>query len=327
MFDHQNFDVYRFDEVPLDRDTYLMDELYLDEYENHMLRVFEGSREHPVGYISYAAVRAIADTALEISWYPNIYDRFHEVTVTLPRSEFVTCVGSSRWDEKPRIFVKRGWLDALHLKNYSVFGFIDAIGVKKAFQRRAITRDHLVALRDSIDELGKSYPQVSFISFADSVLVKSNWSVGHVESTVQYTYQPEVFFAVLKELQDIFQKTLGLSVYAVLTQGQNEYYDDALLHISGTQNHVCLNSLGVPFAQLLAIDAAARENIRHSRHPHADVYMDERFFRSVRFKFGFTSGERAERKYSYCDKMSDAPGFYYPARLQEILTNLDSPSS
>ncbi len=227
---------------------------------------------------------------MEISWYPNIHDRFHEVTVTLNKAEFITCVASRKWDEKPHIFAKRGWLDTLHLKRYSVFGFIDAIGVKGALTQGTITRDRLVALRDSIDEFGGFYPQVSFISFADNVLVKSNWSVGHVESTVQYTYEPEVFLPIIKGVQDIFRDKLGLSVYAVLTQGYNEYYDDGLLHISASQNHVCLNSLGVPFTQLLAIDSAARSNIKEKVHPPAEIYMDELFFRSLRCKFQFNRG-------------------------------------
>ena len=326
MFEHENFDVYSFESIPLNRDCYLMDEACMAEYEQYMLRIFSGSQEDPVGYISYAAVRAIRDSALELSWYPNVYDRFHEVAVTLNRADFIACVGSWRWSEKPHIFVKRGWLDALHLKRYSVFGVVDAIGVKDAIQNGTMTRDRLIALREAIDGLGKSYPQVSFISFADNVLLKSNWSVGHMNSEVRYSYQPEIFLPILKELQRIFSKILELSIYAVLTQGHNEYYDDAPLHISVSQNHVCLNSLGVPFAQLLASNDTARANIHNEVHPPAEVYLDEQLFRSLRFRFEFMKEQRL-KKYSYYHKMSKATAFYYTGQLQEILDNLDSSSS
>jgi hypothetical protein len=320
MFDHPDFNIYSFNDIPRDRDCFLMDESYIEEYENSLLRIISGSAyEAPVGFISYAAVRKIDDASMEVSWYPNVHDRFHEVLITLPKSEVIVCVGSWRWDEKPHIFVKTAWLDDLHLKNYSVFGFIDAIDMRRAIQNGLITRDRLIALREEIDRLGKSYPQVSFISFADSVLVKSNWAVGHVKSDVRYTYQPEIFLTIVKEFQTIFQGSLGLSVYAVLTQGHNEYYNDALLHISSSQNHICLNSLGLPFAQLLAIDEAAKSNFRNQVHPQSELYMDEHFFRSLNFSFGF---HNSLPKYSYKSKMSDSPAFYYPVRLFEILDNL-----
>lgn len=317
MFEHKDFDVYSFESVPPNRDCYLMDECYLEEYEKYMRQAFAGSSdEDPPGYISDAAVRVIHDTNMELSWYPNVFDRFHEVTITLKKADFITCVGSWRWDEKPHIFVKRGWLDKLHLKRYSVFGFIDAIGVKDAIARGTITRDRLVALRDSIDELAGFYPQVSFISFADNVLIKSNWSVGHAQSTVQYTYEPESFLPLIKGVQDIFKDKLGLSVYAVLTQGYNEYYDDGLLHVSASRNHVCLNSLGVPFAQLFAIDEAVRANIHQSVHPPAEIYIDELLLRSLRCKIEFKKEGR--KKYRYPQGMSSTSAFYYVVQLQEI---------
>ena len=189
MFEHPHFDIFKFDDIPLDRDCFLMDEIYLEEYEKFMLKVMSGSAyENPPGYISHAAVREINDSSIELSWY-LVHERFHKIRVTLPKADIVICVASWRWSEKPHIFVKSAWLNDLHLRNYSVFGFIDAIGVKNAIRGRTIKRDRLISLRDEIDQLGQFYRQVSFISFADSVLVKSNWSVGIVNSEVQYTYQ------------------------------------------------------------------------------------------------------------------------------------------
>ena len=185
----------------MNRDCYLMNEEYLEEYKKYLLRVMNGGTyEIPIGYVSYAAVRTINDASLELSWYPNVYDRFHEVVVILPKTEFVTCVGSWRWDEKPHIFVKNGWLNNLHLRSYSVFGLVDAIEVKEAIRNRTPTRERLIQLRDQIDTLGKSFQQVSFISFADTVLLKCNWSVRQVGSEVRYTYQPEIFITLVKQL-------------------------------------------------------------------------------------------------------------------------------
>jgi hypothetical protein len=217
--------------------------------------------------------------------------------------------------------VKGAWVKSLHLRSYSVFGLIDAIGVKNAIQNGTLTRERLLVLRDEIDTLGKSYPQVTFISFADTVLIKSNWSVGYVGSEVQYTYQPEIFITIVKEFEAIFKRTLELGVYAVLTQGINAYYDDSLLHISESENHVCLNSLGLPFAQLLAIDESARLHLRENAHPPSDIYMDEHFYRSLNCKFEFKRQETI-RKYPYKDKIRGGDAFYCAAQLHEVLDNL-----
>ena len=108
MFDHKLFITYPFEDVPLNRDVFLMDEQWLDQYETAMVALFNGSEYDNVGYISYAAIRRIEEFALELSWYPNIYDRFHEVTVRLPRDQFITCVDCWQYDEKPHVFVKAG---------------------------------------------------------------------------------------------------------------------------------------------------------------------------------------------------------------------------
>ncbi|BFU93425.1 MAG: hypothetical protein NTNFB02_01470 [Nitrospira sp.] len=171
MFVHEHFDKYSFENIPLDRDCYMMDEQYIDEYEKSLLKVFDRGEYEPVGYVAPVAVRQIRDGFLELSWYPNSFDRFHEVIVNLPRSEFVCCVGSWRWDEKPRIFVKGPWLDTLYVRPYSVYGYVDAIGAKEALQKGLITKALVLRLRAEIDQLGIAYPQISFISFADTILI------------------------------------------------------------------------------------------------------------------------------------------------------------
>jgi hypothetical protein len=52
-------------------------------------------------------------------------------------------------------------------------------------------REKLIDLREAIDALAIRTPDVSFISFADSLLLKSNWTVGMVGKTPAYTYSPE----------------------------------------------------------------------------------------------------------------------------------------
>ena len=177
-FTHPQFEHYEIEAVPLDRDVFLMDEKWIPEWESAYLDLFEGKDFPNVGYISYAAVRSATTDALEISWYPNIFDRFHEVTVVLPRDEFVACIDVYDYDEKPHIFVKGEWLTALHLRPYSAFALIDAIGVKNALTTGQLSGRKLITLRERIDEIADATPGVAFVSFADSLLLKANWFVG-----------------------------------------------------------------------------------------------------------------------------------------------------
>jgi hypothetical protein len=183
LFDHPYFEKYNFQDIPLNRDLYLIDEVWMNEYERCLLAVFEGANYQAVGYVGFAAARKVSAAGAELSWYPNTYTRFHEVLITLPREQFVTCVGSYEYDEKPHIFTKSGWLDHLYLRSNSVFALVDAVGVKDALNSGLLTRGKLIRLRDQIDVIAARHPAISFISFADSLLLKSNWQVGSLIAT------------------------------------------------------------------------------------------------------------------------------------------------
>jgi hypothetical protein len=128
---------------------------------------------------------------------------------------------------------------------------------------------------------------------------------------------------LIDELRGVYRAVLGLDLYAVLTQGLNAYYDDALLHISGSGNHISLNSLGLPFAQLLAIEGAARAAIRRNEHPRAELYIDEDFFRSLNFKHEFKRDECPTGYYR--GPMMAEDSSYYMSSCAEILSNLEIP--
>lgn len=324
MFEDDKFDHYVFEEIPLERDLYLMDEKYIVEYDAMMssfLKDPDSQEYNHVGYVSFVAGRKVLDDSVELSWYANVSDRFHEVSIILPKDQFVYCVGCWRYDEKPIIFVKYNWLQNLHLRSYSVFAMIDAIGVKKYLEQDKITQEMLSSLRDEIDKLAGNYPEVSFISFADSLLLKSNWSVGTFDSDIAYTYQPEVFISLANEICNIYKCCLGLPTYAVIAQGNNAYYDDPLLHISESKNHISLNSLGIPFAQLMDIESTVRTNIRAKNHDPADIYMDSQYYNSLKFKYSFEKQEQP--KADYQTKMVSKSCTYYFNSTESILSNLE----
>ncbi|MBM3633564.1 MAG: hypothetical protein FJX03_07700 [Alphaproteobacteria bacterium] len=319
MFEHPEFDIYENNNIPLSRDCYLMDEKYLKAFEQYCVNGFNGIESEPVGYICHIAVKQINEHSFELSWYPT-YERLHEVVVNLPKDQFIICVGSWRCDEKPHLFVKSGWLKHLYLKQYSVFALIDAADVKAAIEEGQLSRDKLINIRNAIDALAIKYHNISFISFADSLILKSNWTVGTFEDNIPYNYSPETLLYIFQEVQAIYKKHLDLNVYGIFSQGSNEYYDDSMLHISATQNHICLNSLGTPFANLEEIHRTARCCIRNNTHPKSEVYMDEDFYRSLKLKFDFEEANLA--KQNYVSKIGKEQSVYYYTQCQHILDNL-----
>jgi hypothetical protein len=320
-FVHPGFEKYDFDEIPVGEEMFLMDEVWLDEYQKYLASRFEGGGFKSIGYVSYAAKRYSTESAIELSWYPNTNTRFHEVVVSLPREMFVACVSCARYDDTLHVFVRSAWLRSLFLRAHSIFALVDAIGVKDALRRNSLSREKLVLLRNRIDLVAKEYPAISFISFADSLLLKSNWSAGLRDSHIKYNYAPETFIRLISEIQSIYRDVLGLDIYAVLTQGSNEYYDDPLLHVSATKNHICLNSLGLPFAQLKSIEEAARAAIKNKEHGRAELYMDANLFHSLNFVLGFQKDSCS--KHAYRAPLSDVDGLFFFANCRELLAALE----
>src|SRR3546814_15471066 len=99
-----------------------MDVVWMDEWEAENIARSEGRDADPyaVGYISPARAVSVSGTGIEMNWYPNIHDRFHEVKTFLPRDVFVAAALAWEYDKRPTIFVKSDWLRQLHLRSNSV---------------------------------------------------------------------------------------------------------------------------------------------------------------------------------------------------------------
>lgn len=321
MFEHNKFEKYCFEEIPLNQDLYIMDEIYINDYESSFLNFFNGEEFEIIGQVGFILARKINDNSIELSLYANTNDRFHEVSILLHKQDFICCVGCYQCDEKPRIFVKSGWLKKIYTNYFSIFAIVDAINVKKALENATLTREKLINLRHEIDKLAIEYPYVSFISFADNILLKSNWSIGYYDSDITYDYQPEIFIELASKINTIYEQTLNLSTYTIIAQGINEYYSDELLHISNSNNHICLNSLGTPFAQIKDIETSARQAIKEEVHEPAEIYLDEQYYNSIKFKYEFDKKNMLSN--SYTTKMISKPCKYFYTSISNLCENLD----
>jgi len=322
MFDHPDFDKIEYHELPIERDVYLYDEMFLTDYESMMLRFFEGEPYENIGKITDVSIISIEDDYLQIQWAANIFDRFHTIEVKLPRINIVGITACWRSGEKVRIFVSSDWINNLHNRRNCIFALIDAAGMKNAILSGAITRQKLVMLRDGIDLIAEKHKSVSFISFADTIILKYVWGKSIASDGIDYAYTPEYVIEVSFEVCQLFMTHFGLKSYAVLTQGINEFYEDDPLHISNSMNHISLNSFGTPFAQLIEIESFARQAIRKSTHKPADLYFDERLFASL--KFSDHNIKSQVQKFSYDSKISNSLGWYYPVSFEFMADCLKS---
>ena len=91
--------------------------------------------------------------------------------------------------------------------------------------------------------------------------------------------------------------------------------------ISESKNHISLNSLGVPFAQLMEINSEVRKAIRSKVHPPAELYMDKQYFHSLRHKYEFD--KNAVPSNTYQTKMMSKPCKYYYSTVNNMLNNIE----
>lgn len=285
MFEHPRFDHFAFEAIPPRRDLMLMDECWIPALEKEYLRFFaggDGRGIHRVGYICPVSLEAVDADAAELVWYLS-HHRFHQLPILVPRGAFVACIEAQNCDDTPRIFVRSGWIQALCEQPCAAFALVDAIGIRRGMRTGAVSRDALRDLRDRIDTPAARYPDVGFVSFADSVLIKQVWTIGSYGRPA-YTYNPEALLPIVAQVRQAFREVLGLNAYAVMSQGQNAYEDPKALHVSPAGNHVSFNTLATPFADLIEIDQTVRQALRSGVHAPADLYLDARFYRSLQFR-------------------------------------------
>lgn len=78
------------------------------------------------------------------------------------------------YEKRVSVFVKSDWLRKLHLQSNSIFAMIDAVDMTAAIKTGTISHEKVIAPRDRLDEFAAGHPDLSFISFADSQMLKAN---------------------------------------------------------------------------------------------------------------------------------------------------------
>jgi hypothetical protein len=318
-FDHPNFEVFTPDTLQPNTEMLLQDEIYIADYQKLISDLDNGKPWKSVGYVSFVTVARKTPHSIELSFCSDRADRVHDFFVSLPNDQIVDCVRAWKWDERPTLFVKSQWLEKILMRSNCIFGLIDAIGVGEKLTKGIAIDERLLKVRSGLDKIASRYSQIFFVSFSDSVLLKSHWSLGFFKTGVRYSYDPESFIHVFEEVKTLFKEALNLGVYGVFTQGINEYYNESLRHISESENHVCLNSIGAPFADLFAIEESARQ-VHKEMEKTCDLYLDESYFKSLKLNAKFR--QSVLDWHSYNSRLRKAEAWYACVTCDEILQNL-----
>lgn len=284
-FQHRQFELVDIKDIAFARAHYLTSDRFIPVFEEAWLREFSKvpSEEGPYDvcpfqpFVPYLKI----ENNLQGSFVMDRMYRYHEVSYSLPLKE-ITCIVEIPDSEKyPFIFVSDEWFQEFLKGHVTTYALIDAIGVRSLIQKDSSALKNLMPkLMLEIDIVAAKFPHILFMSFADSVILKSNSPAASAAK-----YKPEELLYCYVEIDAAMKKILGLPAYGIFTQGINLFSGERLFHLSATQNHVSILTLGSPFAELMKIDQQVKENIRKQIHGPSTGYFSSDFYFSLMTEF------------------------------------------
>jgi hypothetical protein len=123
IFTDERFKVFNFDDIPLNRDIFMMDEVWAKDREAAWIDVFEGRGSEPydVGYVLYCSAVGVGEAEIELEWFADTSTRFHAVRILLPKSAFVVCMLAHEYEKRPTLFVKSDWLSDIYVRRQNIW--------------------------------------------------------------------------------------------------------------------------------------------------------------------------------------------------------------
>jgi hypothetical protein len=280
--------IYSYEEIPLDRDLFLVGDSQLEDLRREWKRYNGHTRAdtpHPNIVLKprFCAVHRRSEDSCELSFEINIRDRWHDGVRVLSRSAVVLCINWPNYGKRPYLVVEQKWLDELSESRFSIYALVDVIGVKRLVAKTGrIDRKPLDSLRLRIDQVASKNREYAFLSFADNVLIRRDWTAD--QAKYEGTYEPEKTLDIISEVFDAIHAAFGLPAYAVVSQGANWVTDEAGSTAPKEPNHIVFGSLGAPFVELFEIERAVRTQVSAGGHAQAQLYLAGPFAKSLRFK-------------------------------------------
>ena len=318
-----------YEDIPTDRDIFVLAERDLNFFNkawDWYIAHATTTADYPHNFLDFrtCAVSAKHSMYLELDLLVDQSERFHEILHKLPRKDVIQCVRYWNWAKRPYLIVSNEWFDSLKFATHTTFAMVDAIGVrKKIFLEGKISRKQLILFRRELDSLARRYPSHVFFSFADSVILKSNWKrnlIGFAKN-----YDPEMSIHIINQVQSIFKRILELDSYAVVTQGLTDDYERRPFKKSFFGSHIAFNSLGTPFSYLFDIERHVKANVKKNIHKPSSLYLSKDLFLSLKLKSVMRDRYRNEAIHFSSDMTPGLHQWYFCSSTDEVLTNLNSP--
>lgn len=314
MFESEIFEIISPEIFSKGVEILLSDEHRMESYQAMYLYAHAGGDEYSDSNCYTCFISSKDQNLFSLNIQLNYYDRHHTIDTEISIEDIISCVRCSEYCENPTLFVKARWMEQFESRQHSIFAIVDACDMKNAIRAGKVCQTSLNNFRKRIDESSERNSQIGYISFADSVILKSDWRMSKYSK-----YNPELIISVVGEIRDAFVECFSVSAYSVLTQGMNEFQEPDIFWRSKSGNHVCMNSFGTPFAQLNEIESIAKESIRNNTHKKYDFYLSETIFRSLAFRV--VHNHETTESFKYESKMSKKFERYFCLDWNDI--NLD----
>lgn len=276
MFDHKYFEA-RIPEEQVGSVVWIMSEKYMKDVEAEWLKHFSNDPSADpiaVGTVSTAEIVGLNSSNLDIRYILNRQTRYHTIKHAIPKSVIKKWIGIY-WNighKNDYLFVDDDWHDTFWNGHISTFLLVDAIGMKmKMSSDSKKLLEELNLLSQKVDALAKKYPQLLFISAADNIIVKANFSARAIEPI----YNPELLLYVCQDIRNIIKESIGCDSYGIFTQGFNFYNDESLFSIN--HNHLNTRSLGEPYRELFSLEVRIREDIRNGELAKSAYFSSDYF--------------------------------------------------
>lgn len=314
---------YKYEEIPTNRDIFIISGFQLKEFEKQWQYYFAGENielVHPNNFINYKVgyIQKVFNNSLEINIGLNTSIRFHGASRILPSSKVIACVEFTSIGDKPYLIVDGEWFEENEKAIFSSYALIDASGMRNLLEQiGTINETQINNFKNMINHIASEYKEYFFLTYADSVIIKSNWTPK--EKDYDKTYQPETLLNVIKKIFTSFKSAFDLDAYAIITQGANQVMGNSNFEISLQKNHIFFSSLGAHFAELFEIDSVVRKNIKKEIHSRKNLYLSNSFFFTLRFRKYEQQSKLKESIINYfSDKQVSFEHAYLPINLDEI---------
>ena len=284
----EHIEFYGTSDIPLNKDSFLLSDQWVDKIEQQWTEFLSPKYDHqkwihPNGLMDYVPchISSVSESHFNITLLLDRSSRFHTISKTLPARFFRTAFKVFTSEKRPYIIVDQNWFNNLKNSVYSAYVLIDFIGIRNLLNEYGeFPYDTLNSIKTIIDKYSNQHKDLTFLTCADNIIIKSGWEFGSENSK----YQPEKLIITVNQLMKEIKKETLINSYAIMTQGANYVDEKNLIHSATPKNHFFMSSISVPFIEAFEIDFDIRKRIKNKEIDKMPFYIEHSFYISTKRK-------------------------------------------